>query len=205
MVVVVDYGLGNLRSVLKALIRLKAKARISTSAKDIRQADKLILPGVGQFASGMQRLHELGYINLLNEQVLEKQVPILGICLGLQLFARHSEEGDVDGLGWIDAQVLKFNVPATGDRLRVPHMGWNTVVPQRENDLFTNLSSEDSYYFVHSYHLRCDDPADVLGKTTYGSCFDVAVQRENIVGTQFHPEKSHNAGLTLLNNFLRNF
>jgi len=202
MIVIIDYGMGNLRSVQKAFERQRTEAKISSDIREIKNADKLILPGVGNFKRGMQHLREYNLIEILNEKVLVDKIPILGICLGIQLFSKHSQEGDVDGLGWIDAETVKIEFSENYEkRLKIPHMGWNTLNIKKESQLFTNIKSTSAFYFVHSYHLKSHDSADVLATTNYGLEFVSAIQKDNIYGTQFHPEKSHINGLKILNNF----
>ncbi len=202
MIVIVDYGMGNLRSVQNKFKKLGVTCIISSKKEEIEKADKLVLPGVGHFKYGMQNLKELGFIEILENKVLEKKIPILGICLGTQLFAKHSEEGDCAGLGWIDAKVVRFNV---SDRIKykVPHMGWNDVkvINPNPNNLDRDLKSDDKFYFVHSYHLKCIEKSDIWMTSTYDYEFVSAVHRDNIYGTQFHPEKSHDVGSELLKKF----
>lgn len=203
MIVIVNYGLGNLRSVAMKFERIKAAAVISADPADILKADKLVLPGVGYFAAGMRNLAQAGLIEPLHEAVLGKKIPILGICLGMQLFTRSSEEGDCPGLGWIDAETRKLR-PPDGDRsCRVPHVGWNTVELAQPSLLFSGIDPGLRYYFVHSYAVFCNDPAQVAASTSYGQTFASAVGRDNIHGVQFHPEKSHHHGLAMIENFLR--
>lgn len=203
MIVIIDYGMGNLGSVRNMLKKkVGVAAEISASAADIETADKLILPGVGAFDNGMRNLATLGLIPVLNRRVLEDKVPILGICLGIQLFSKSSEEGRLPGLGWIDAHTVRFRFDE-GASLRVPHMGWNIIKPTHPHPLLENLGSEPRFYFVHSYHVRCEDPANVLATCYYGIEFTAAVMRDNICGTQFHPEKSHRFGWNVLNNFAK--
>ncbi|MCH7973582.1 MAG: imidazole glycerol phosphate synthase subunit HisH [Bacteroidetes bacterium] len=200
MLTIVDYGMGNLRSVYNKFRRIGVDCNISSDSKEIINADKIVLPGVGHFNRGMQNLKELGLIDILNQKVIAEKTPILGICLGTQLFAKHSEEGDCEGLGWIDAEVVKFKV-SDKIKFKVPHMGWNDVSIINTNKFDKVISSEDQFYFVHSYHLKCNNPSDVWMKTTYDYEFISAVHRNNIYGTQFHPEKSHDAGYELLKKF----
>jgi glutamine amidotransferase len=197
-ILVVDYGLGNLSSIVNMLRKIGASAEISSDPQDIRNADKLILPGVGSFDQGMHNLLARDFIPVLNEQVLEKKVPILGICLGQQLFGKGSEEGRLAGLGWLDASCARFQ---TATDLKIPHMGWNAVAIQYPHFLLAGIEDYNRFYFVHSYHMLCNDSADVLGQTTYGIPFPSVVARNNILGVQFHPEKSHRFGLRLLKNF----
>lgn len=213
MIVIVDYGMGNLSSVQNMLKKVGAEATISADPKVVAQAGKLILPGVGAFDSGMQNLERLGLRELLHRKVIEQGTLVLGICLGLQLMTRKSEEGQIPGLGWLGADTVRFNFTQQESRgsaqlpnapgWRVPHMGWNDVKPQRPSTLFSAGEDRMRFYFVHSYHLVCDDPADVLATTEYGYEFVSAVQRENLLGTQFHPEKSHRFGYRLFEHFLK--
>ncbi|HEX9958844.1 MAG TPA: imidazole glycerol phosphate synthase subunit HisH [Fibrella sp.] len=201
-IVIIDYGMGNLRSVQKKVDRLNGQAVLSSDPAVILKADKLILPGVGHFASGIKKLKESGIWEALNQAVLVDKTPILGICLGMQLMAGHSEEGDAEGLAWFDADVVHFTV---GDTLRykVPHMGWNATEQSKESRLYTNVPAEAMFYFVHSYHMVCRQPADVLAITTYDYPFASAIEKGNIYGTQYHPEKSHDWGEQLFDNFIR--
>jgi glutamine amidotransferase len=202
MIVIIDYGMGNLRSVLKTCMRLGIEATISSDPHEILVADKLILPGVGHFKQGMNNLRATGIQGILNQKVIAQKTPILGICLGFQLFSNHSEEGDADGLGWINADTKKIlfdtDVPL---RFRVPHMGWNTLQQEGCSELLSEISANDIFYFVHSYHLVCKNNEDVIATTDYGIRFVSAIQKGNIFGTQFHPEKSHAAGLKILRRF----
>jgi len=201
MISVLDYGMGNVGSIVNMLKYLGEETRLAAKPEDIMSADKLILPGVGAFDHGMQRLHERGFTRVLNTAVLERKMPILGICLGVQLFTRGSQEGASSGLGWIAADTVRFQFGESDTRLKVPHMGWNRIEPVKENPLLRDLPPEPRFYFVHSYYIACDEPADVLAWTTYGHRFASAIGRGNIWGTQFHPEKSHKYGLALLRNF----
>jgi glutamine amidotransferase len=203
MIVVIDYGMGNIGSVLNMLKKLWAKARPSSEPGVIAAAEKLILPGVGAFDNGMQNIKEKGLLEVLNEQVLVKQTPILGICLGVQLFSSRSEEGILPGLGWVEADTIRFRFAAGENNLKIPHMGWNQIKIQRENPLLTGFDDPLRFYFVHSYHLVCRHPEDVLATAHYGIDFTAAVWSGNIMGTQFHPEKSHKFGLKVLSNFAR--
>jgi glutamine amidotransferase len=198
MVIIIDYKIGNLLSVQNMFKFLGVNSRISNSIEDIRNADKLILPGVGHFKTGMENLNQSNLIETLSEEVLKKKKPILGICLGMQLMTKHSEEGDCNGLGWLDATTRKFQISET---LKVPHMGWNNVHYKKKSKLTEDFSADSRYYFVHSYHVQCNQEADVLGTTNYGYEFVAAFQHENIYGVQFHPEKSHKYGMELLRNF----
>lgn len=201
MIVIVDYGMGNLGSIANMMKKIGVQATIASDPSSIASADKLILPGVGAFDSGMHKLSELGLLPALSRKVLEEKTPILGLCLGMQLFTRRSEEGSLPGLRWIEADTIRFKFDSSIS-LRVPHMGWNTVRPLRANLIVDNLSEDPRYYFVHSYHVKCDDEGDVLATTRYGYEFPSIIMRGNIVGTQFHPEKSHKFGMQLLRAFV---
>jgi len=199
-IVIVDYGMGNLRSILKAFQRLHLPAVISSNPCKIEHAGKLILPGVGHFRSGMAHLQKLDLIPALNIAVLERKVPILGICLGMQLFGVESEEGSVVGLGWLDASTRRFTIQDT-KKYKIPHMGWNSITAQKSSSLLNGLNRDALFYFVHSYHVVCNRSDDILCVTAYENEFVSAVQRNNIYGTQFHPEKSHKSGMQMLLNF----
>ena len=201
MLVIIDYGMGNLRSVEKAFKRINANPIISSKIEDIEKATKLVLPGVGFFKGGMDRLRKLGLIDVLNKKVLEEKTPILGICLGMQLFTSHSEEGDVEGLNWIPAKTIAFDLK----QHKVPHMGWNSIAENQDNELFKGVEADDTFYFVHSYYVECDKDENALALTEYEIKFHSCIVRENILGVQFHPEKSHGAGLRLLTNFMENY
>lgn len=203
MIVIVDYGMGNLGSILNMLKKVGAPAaKVSADPKDIEQADKLILPGVGAFDTGMQRLRETGLIGLLNEKVLRAKTPTLGVCLGMQLLTKISEEGELPGLGWLDAETIRFRFDQKKTGLKIPHMGWNTVKVQREGTLFKDMYAEPRFYFVHSFHVVSHNPEDVVATTEYGYDFVSVVQHGHIMAAQFHPEKSHKFGMKLYKNFV---
>jgi glutamine amidotransferase len=202
MVVIVDYGMGNLGSILNMLKKIGAAAKISGDPVDIMAADKLILPGVGAFDQGMTDLKERGLIALLNKRVLEEKCPILGICLGMQLLTTCSEEGQLSGLGWIQAKTRRFRFDGAEASLKIPHMGWNFVKPAYKSPFFDGFDQLPRFYFVHSYHVCCENPEDILATSLYGYEFTSAVKRGNIIGTQFHPEKSHKYGMQFLRNFV---
>jgi glutamine amidotransferase len=201
MITIVDYGVGNLGSILNMLKKVGAKARASSDPDVLRQAEKLILPGVGAFDAGMNKLNETGLVPVLNEIVLEKKVPVIGLCLGMQLMTKRSEEGTEAGLGWIDAETVRFKFESENAHLKVPHMGWNTLDIRRQHPLVSDLGPESRFYFVHSYHIVCADETDVVANTDYGYPLAAVINRGNIMGAQFHPEKSHKFGMQLFKNF----
>ena len=200
MITIVNFGLGNLGSILNMFNRIGVQARISSTVKNIENSEKLVLPGVGSFETGMKRIYESGLLNVLNRRVIKEGIPILGICLGAQLFANKSEEGNLSGLGWIDAKVIKLD-QSSYPLLKVPHMRWNSVIVKKSCNLFRGIKSDARFYFVHSYHIICKNYADIITTTVYGNEFVSSIQKENIMGVQFHPEKSHKFGLEVLKNF----
>ncbi len=202
LTIIVDYGSGNLASVWNMGRKAGGDMRISSSPEEVALADKLILPGVGAFDRAMENLANRGLVEALNHAVITRKVPILGACLGVQLFTRRSEEGTLPGLGWIAADTVRFTIDRDGSGQRVPHMGWNTVEIAKPDPVTADLGGDARFYFVHSYHLVCDNPEDVMLWTHYGLRFASAISKENIWGTQFHPEKSHRFGLALMRRFL---
>jgi len=201
MTTIINYNLGNPKSIKNMLAYLGIESRISANHEDIASADRLILPGVGHFQHGMEQLEQLGLIDVLKQEVLENKKPILGICLGMQLLTKHSEEGNLAGLGFIDAQTKKFELKDA--TLKVPHMGWNTVEFKKQSKINSGVSINPRYYFVHSYFVDCANLDDVLCATQYGQEFVSGFQHQNIFGLQFHPEKSHKFGMELLANFCK--
>jgi glutamine amidotransferase len=202
-IVIIDYGMGNIGSVQNMLKYLGTDSIVTSDKKEIENAEKLILPGVGHFKSAMDNINKLGIAELLKAEVLEKKKPILGICLGMQLMCSHSEEGDVSGLSLIDAKVRKFDF-SHNDKLKIPHMGWNKVeLLNNRSKIFKESLDESRFYFVHSYYVKCNNISDVLTKTNHGLNFDSSFERGNIFGVQFHPEKSHRFGIHLFENFLK--
>jgi glutamine amidotransferase len=200
MIVIVDYGLGNLASVANMFKMAGIKnVCISSNEKVIANASKLVLPGVGSFDAGMKNLEDSNLIPILNKKVLEDKTPILGICLGMQLLTKRSDEGEKNGLGWIDAETLKFNLDSSL-KLKVPHMGWNYITVQKQNQLIDS-NSKSRFYFVHSYFVKCFDKSQSIATSHFGNDFTCMVMKDNIYGAQFHPEKSLKFGLRLLENF----
>jgi len=200
MITIVDYQMGNLHSVKRAFNRLGVEVNIATKPSEILSAKKLILPGVGHFGKAMDHLKETGLLEALNEAVLVKKTPVLGICLGMQLMTKHSEEGNCEGLGWFDADVVRFQVNDTL-QYKIPNIGWCDVKHVKESKILNGINSNDPFYFVHSFHARTSDTSIILGTTDYETEFTCALEKENIFGVQFHPEKSHASGLQLLKNF----
>lgn len=199
MISIIDYGVGNLGSISNMINYIGGQSKIINSPSEINESTKLILPGVGRYDYGISKLKESNFIESLNTKVLNDKVPILGICLGAQLMCKKSEEGFVDGLGWLDAEVKKFKI---NDELRVPHMGWNYVKSKKSTKI-SNLGQEDErFYFVHSYYMspNCDD--DIMFETNYGGFFASGLNKNNIYACQFHPEKSHKYGISLMKRFL---
>lgn len=200
-VVMPDLGCGNFASVLRMASEVGREAKLVTDPAALASADKIILAGVGAFDHAMTNLTARGWADALNEAVVGRGVPVLGICLGMQLMCRSSEEGVEPGLGWLDAVVRKFHFPEVAG-LRVPHMGWNTVQVRRANALITDEGEEQRFYFAHSYHVDCRDESDVAATAHYGLDFPAAVARGSVQGVQFHPEKSHRFGKALMRRFL---
>ncbi len=197
---IVDYGIGNLGSIMNMLHRIHIEAKISSDPAEIRAADRLIFPGMGSYDKAMTNLDKTGLRPALEESVLDKKTPILGICLGMQLLCNGSEEGKLPGLGWVKATVRRFNFPPDSP-LRIPHIGWNDVRITRNSPLLAGLTPLDHFYFAHSYHVADIPEEYVIGKTTYGYDFASIMQKENIMAIQCHPERSFTGGARLLSNF----
>jgi imidazole glycerol-phosphate synthase subunit HisH len=204
MITIVDYGMGNLGSIKNMFKYIGVEVEIQSDVDKIKNASKILLPGVGSFDTAMKRINEGDLKEVLNEKVLKEQVPVLGICLGMQLLTNSSEEGTLPGLGWIDAKTMSFK-DRIDKKYRIPHMGWNIV--NKSNDSLLNYGFEDfdetRFYFVHSYFVKVEDEKNSILKTNYGVEFDSAIQKDNIYGAQFHPEKSHKFGMKLFENFAR--
>ena len=200
MISIVDYGMGNLGSIVNMFKRIGVAAQITGDADELARAHKILLPGVGAFDGAMQRIEQSGLRAVLDHKALQERVPVLGICLGMQLLTRSSEEGERPGLGWIAASTRRFEAASN---LKIPHMGWNAVQVVQPSPLTQDLPADARFYFVHSYYVAVDDQQDSLLKAHYGTTFDAAVSHQNIYGAQFHPEKSHRFGMQLLANFAR--
>lgn len=201
-IVILDYGMGNLGSIQNMLQYLGEDVVISSQLSVIEKADKLILPGVGSFDAGMAQLESAGMMGLLKEMVDNRKKPILGICLGMQLMTLGSEEGQSDGLGWLDAHSYKFDF-SQASGLRVPHMGWNSISVTQAHELVADLDEEPRYYFVHSYYIRANNPNQLIATANHGHAFAAIMAKDNIMGCQFHPEKSHRYGMMVLKNFAK--
>tara|TARA_B110001452_G_C15110733_1_gene387175 strand:- start:269 stop:883 length:615 start_codon:yes stop_codon:yes gene_type:complete len=200
-IVIVDYGMGNLFSIHKKLTRLGVNTIVSSKLEEINRADKIILPGVGHFKKAMDNLQQLNLLEILNENVIIKKKPTLGICLGMQIMAKHSEEGNCCGLGWFDINVEKIRV-SDFLRFKVPHTGWNSLEHISENPLMRNIKINSEFYFVHSYYIKTLNKKEILSRTKYETPFVSGIYRDNIFGVQFHPEKSHDSGDLLFKNFI---
>lgn len=205
MITIIDYGMGNLGSIANMFKKIGVASRITGDVEQIESAEKILLPGVGAFETAMARINGSGLLDVLNYKALEEKVPILGICLGMQLLTNSSEEGSLKGLGWIPAETLAFKGRIDTPPYKVPHMGWNVVRKHTPSPLTEGFEEfkEMLFYFVHSYFVRCLDERVSILRSTYGLTFDSAIQKDNIFGAQFHPEKSHKFGMKLLQNFAR--
>jgi len=201
MITIVDYGLGNIRAFLNVFRRLNIEARTAGTAEALEGATKVILPGVGHFDHAMERLEASGMRAPLDDLVLQRGVPVLGVCVGMQILGGSSDEGSRPGLGWVEGTVRSFREWEPTRALPMPHMGWNDVRPTSPGGLFARLEDESRFYFLHSFFFECARPADALAVANYGAEFACAVRRDNIFGVQFHPEKSHQFGTRLLQNF----
>ncbi|HEY8609591.1 MAG TPA: imidazole glycerol phosphate synthase subunit HisH [Noviherbaspirillum sp.] len=202
MITVVDYGVANRGSMQNMLSRIGAKVELASTPEAVLRARKIILPGVGAFDHGMAALEERGLADAIRSRVAGDGIPLLGVCLGMQMLGRGSEEGRRTGLGLVDAYCRRFHF-ATGSKQKVPHMGWQEIGIRKEGaPLLAGLDDRSRFYFVHSYHLVCEDRIDVLAEASYGSEFVAIVRRGNVMGVQFHPEKSHRFGMRLLRNFV---
>ena len=203
MIAITDYGLGNVKAFANVYYRLNIPVIIARESEDFRDATKIILPGVGSFDYAMQRLNDSGMRESIENKVMNENVPVIGICVGMQMLAKKSEEGLLPGLGWIDGEVKRFVMPSNSSTMRIPHMGWNTITPIYTNGLLNSMDEASRFYFLHSYYFKCNNTADVIATTNYDGKFECAVNHKNIYGVQFHPEKSHGWGAQLLENFAK--
>jgi len=202
MIVIIDYEMGNIGSIFNMVRKAGFNPVISSRTEEIVKASKLILPGVGPFDKGLEKLEKLNLIPLLTDRVIGARVPFLGICLGMQVLFKKSVEGNRPGLGWIDGETIRFDFKNKSSAPKVPNMGWNEINTAKDSFLFPNTNEMQRFYFLHSYHVLCNQPADILAEAFHGYKFVAAVQRENIIGVQFHPEKSHKFGIAFFKNFL---
>jgi glutamine amidotransferase len=201
MITIIDYGSGNIHAIANIYKRLNIEYTITNDPSILRIAEKLILPGVGDFDETMMLLGNLGIKDTLDELVIEKKIPILGVCVGMQILGNSSEEGVLKGFGWIKGCVRKLNVTELKAKPHLPHMGWNTITPIRRSTVLSDIECEDGFYFLHSYYFDCEDKSDILATSSYGIEFPSAINHENVFGFQFHPEKSHQNGIKLFKNF----
>lgn len=201
MITLVDYGVGNINAFVNIYNRLGIETKIARTIVDLEGAKKIILPGVGSFDHAMNSLNNSGLREKLDQLVLSEKVPVMGICVGMQMMAKKSEEGRIDGLNWIDAEVLKFDPSTIAYKTKLPHMGWNEILINNIHPLFSGLEDNKLFYFLHSYYFKCSNPQDAIAVAYYGIGFEAVINYKNIFGIQFHPEKSHEAGEILLKNF----
>ncbi len=203
MITIINYGAGNISAIANIYDRLNIPFAVAYTPSEVNSAEKIILPGVGAFDETISMLDESGFRSILDKRVLEDGVPVLGICVGMQILAKKSEEGKLRGLGWINGEVKKIDKSLLTEKPKVPHLGWNSIQVMKENNLFENINADDGFYFLHSFYFECSDEKDVLSKTFYGKDFASSVNHKNIYGVQFHPEKSHHNGISLLKNFAK--
>jgi glutamine amidotransferase len=203
MITLIDYGVGNIFAFQNVYKRLNIPTKIAKTQDDLADAKKLILPGVGSFDYAMAQLNASGMRVILDKLVLDKKIPVTGICVGMQMMGNRSDEGKFEGLKWIDAEILKFDENLIRQRTKLPHMGWNDVAPIINHPLFIGLEKEAIFYFLHSYYFKCNNPTDSIAVSDYGLSFSSDINKDNIYGIQFHPEKSHQYGEKLLHNFAK--
>lgn len=203
MIYIIDYGLGNLGAFYNIYKRLNIETKFARKAEDLIDVDKIILPGVGAFDHAMNLLNNSGMREKLDELVLINKIPVIGICVGMQILGKSSDEGTESGLGWVNGVVKKFDINKIEYHTKLPHMGWNNINLEKKDPLFDNLDSNSLFYFLHSYYFECYDKNDILASSAYGVNFSCAIRKNNIYGVQFHPEKSHLYGIELLNNFAK--
>lgn len=203
MITIIDYGVGNINAFVNVYKRVDVSVKVAKTKADLEGAEKLILPGVGHFDHAMTQLNNSGMRDTLDTMVLEQKIPVIGICVGMQMMANRSDEGKLDGLKWIDGQVRKFEESKINQVTRLPHMGWNDVTPVKNIALFDGLEKDAIFYFLHTYYFECNNKEDIMAKTEYGGEFASAAHHGNKYGIQFHPEKSHHYGEILLHNFAK--
>jgi len=201
VIAIIDYGSGNIQAIKNIYKKLKVECKFVSEPNQLNGVDKIILPGVGAFDEAMTQLNKSGMREVLDFMVLEQKVPVLGVCVGMQIMAASSEEGKLEGLGWFDAQVKLFDKNKINLKPKLPHMGWNEIQPKSEHPILTSIDFLKGYYFLHSYYFECNDENDILATTCYGDVFHCAVTKGNVFGFQFHPEKSHSNGINIFKNF----
>jgi glutamine amidotransferase len=201
MIAIIDYGVGNIKAFSNIYKQLGLEVKVARKASDLQGASKLILPGVGHYDYAMQKFTDSGMRDIAHSMVVNEKIPVIGICVGMQMLAKSSDEGKLPGLCWIDATVKKFDASLLNQKTRLPHMGWNDVLPVSNNPLLVGLESDARFYFLHSYYFDCHNPKDTIATANYGIEFSCIVNHENIFGVQCHPEKSHHFGIQLLKNF----
>lgn len=201
MIGIINYGSGNINSIANIYKRLNIDYLIINSPDELFRADKLILPGVGDFDETMALMEHSGFKKVLNHLVLDKEVPILGVCVGMQIMGNTSEEGNLDGFGWINGAIKQIDIQNLNSKPHIPHLGWNTSLPVNDTALFEGVDLEKGFYFLHSYYFECESEKDILASTVYGKTIPTAVNSKNVYGVQFHPEKSHENGVAIYKNF----
>ena len=205
MIKIIDYSMGNTASILNMIRKVGGQAELCAIPSELNSATAIILPGIGSFDNAITKLENSGFSEALHSKVIKEKIPFLGVCLGMQLLFEKSEEGKLPGLKWVEGDVKHFDFSDIQfkDRLKVPHMGWNVITPKTYKGLFSGLENEARFYFIHSYHVNCSNPLDVLATANYGYEFTCSVRHDNIWGVQFHPEKSHQFGIQIFKNFLK--
>lgn len=201
MIGIINYGLGNIKALGNIYERLNIAFKIVNTPSELEGTKKILLPGVGSFDEAMTLLNESGFKTILDYAVLINKVPVLGICVGMQILAQKSDEGRLSGLAWIDGEVKKLNKDVLAHKPKLPHLGWNSIKTKRKSSLLDNVNEEEGFYFLHSYYFQCTKEENIVASTFYGSEFSSVINKENIYGVQFHPEKSHGNGIQLLKNF----
>ncbi len=201
MIAIIDYGSGNIQAIKNIYKKLKIECKFVSEPSQLSGVDKIILPGVGAFDEAMTQLNKSGLREVLDLMVLDQKVPVFGVCVGMQIMAASSDEGKLAGLGWFDARVKLFDENIIKHKPKLPHMGWNEIKTKSDHPILTSIDFEKGYYFLHSYYFECHDENDILATTYYGDIFHCAINKANIYGFQFHPEKSHSNGLNLFKNF----